>query len=160
MKRASSNAAVRKPLPGRPTIHTWHVALVLLVALVCYVQTAGYGFVWDDTEQIAGNSRIRSFSQLGDAFQENFWAFYGPQAHGYCYRPLQIFAYMIGYFLGGLSPGPYHWLNIVLHVMACAHQMGNRSEAARLLREVLAQDPGSKDAARILKQLGFETTIR
>lgn len=96
----------------------WQPALVGLLAFACYVQTVRFDFVWDDTEQIVANSRIRSFSNLGLTFQENFWAFYGSQIHGHYYRPLQTLSYMIAYASGGLSPAPYHWVNVILHVLA------------------------------------------
>jgi len=101
-----------------PSISWWQPALVGLLALLCFVQTAGYGFVWDDTEQIVANSRIRSFANVPTAFQEDFWAFYGSRIHGHYFRPLQTVSYMIAYAFGGLSPAPYHWLNIILHVLA------------------------------------------
>jgi len=88
---------------------------VALLAFACYVQTAGYGLVWDDNLQLTNNDRIRSFANLGTAFTEQFWAFMG---RWHYYRPLQTVSYMIGYAIGGLSPAPYHWLNIILHVLA------------------------------------------
>ncbi len=98
-----------------PRLKWWHLALVAGLALVCYLQTAGYGLVWDDNIQIKDNDRIRSFANLGQAFKEQFWAFYGKWHY---YRPMQTVSYMIGYAFGGLSPAPYHWLNIVLHILA------------------------------------------
>jgi Tfp pilus assembly protein PilF len=93
----------------------WQPTLVLAAAILCYVQTAGYRFVWDDAEQIAANDRIRSFEHLGAAFQENVWAFRGSEVRGNYFRPLQTVAYMAAYAAGGLSPVPFHWLNILLH---------------------------------------------
>jgi Tfp pilus assembly protein PilF len=87
--------------------------LVAGLALACYVQTSGYALVWDDNLQIENNDRIRTFSNLGLAFKEQFWAFMG---HWHYYRPLQTVSYMVGYAIGGLSPAPYHWLNIILHI--------------------------------------------
>jgi tetratricopeptide (TPR) repeat protein len=114
---AKQPAKSSSPL-GSSSIRAWHIGLVLALALLCYAQTAVYQFVWDDSEQIVANSRIRSFSHLGEAFQENFWAFYGASAQSHYYRPLQTVTYMIGYAFGGLSPVPYHWLNILLHMMS------------------------------------------
>jgi tetratricopeptide (TPR) repeat protein len=95
-----------------------HLTLVAGVALACYLQTASYQFVYDDSVQVALNPRIRSFSNLGPAFTENFWAFAGTNSFTNYYRPLQAAAYMAGYALGGLSPAAYHWINIMLHVCA------------------------------------------
>jgi len=95
----------------------WHFTVIGVVALLCYVQTAGYGFIWDDNVQISLNPRIRSLTNLGKAFTENFWAFRGPQYYTNYFRPMHTLTYMIGYALGGLSPAPYHWISIILHVL-------------------------------------------
>ncbi len=91
---------------------------VAAVALVCYVQTARYDFVYDDALQIVLNPRIRSFSNVGAAFTENFWGFISPHSISNYFRPLQTIIYMTAYALGGLWPVPYHWINIVMHVFA------------------------------------------
>jgi tetratricopeptide (TPR) repeat protein len=119
----SRTAATAGPKRGRasapaPSPPAWQFAAVALLATVCYVQTAGYGFVYDDDVQIARNPRIRSFSNLPAAFNENFWAFNGPDSFTNYYRPLQTAAYMLGYHIGGLRPAPFHWINIVLHALA------------------------------------------
>ncbi|PYV14823.1 MAG: hypothetical protein DMG07_11065 [Acidobacteria bacterium] len=119
----SKPAATAGPKRGRagapaPSPRAWQFAAVALLATVCYVQTAGYGFVYDDDVQIARNPRIRSFSNLPAAFNENFWAFNGPDSFTNYYRPLQTAAYMLGYSIGGLRPAPFHWINIVLHALA------------------------------------------
>jgi len=114
-----------------------HAALVLGIALLCYVQTAGYGFVWDDNQQIGANDRIRSFSRLKEAFAEPFWAFHEPKLRGHYYRPLQTLAYMVGYAVAGLDPAPYHWLNIVLHALAALAVVWLGWEATRSQRVAL-----------------------
>ena len=106
------------PAAAESGISWWHLALVAAVALACYVQTTAFEFVYDDDVQIVTNQRIRSFSNLGLAFRENFWAFSGDHSLTNYYRPFQTLTYMIGYGLGGLQPGVYHWINIALHVAA------------------------------------------
>jgi tetratricopeptide (TPR) repeat protein len=96
----------------------WHLALIFVIALACYLQAAGYEFVYDDKIQIVQNARIRSFSNLGAAFTENFWAFLSATSFTNYYRPLQTFSYMLGYALSGLSPSAFHWINVLLHVLA------------------------------------------
>ncbi|MBM3791434.1 MAG: hypothetical protein FJW35_13960, partial [Acidobacteria bacterium] len=93
-------------------------ALVAVVAFACYAQTAGYGFVYDDEVQVVQNTRIRSFANLGRAFDEHFWAFGSLQSYSNYYRPLQTVTYMAAYGLGALAPPAYHWINILLHVFA------------------------------------------
>lgn len=120
VKRQPAGRAAHKSQAAETSrpIRLWLLVLVAAAAIGCYLQTARYEFLWDDTEQIVANSHIRSFAQVGAAFQEDFWAFYGPNVHGHYYRPLQTVSYMIAYALGGLSPVPYHGLNILLHALA------------------------------------------
>ncbi len=118
-----------KPKSGRPqtlpaeSCHQhrfprWHLGLILGVALICYVQAASYGFVYDDQVQVVENPRLRSFSNLGNAFTENFWAFRSAGSNTNYYRPLQTLSYMTAYALGGLSPRAFHWINILAHILA------------------------------------------
>ena len=91
--------------------------LPVIISLLCYLQTVGYEFVWDDNTQIPGTPiRIRSFSNLFAAFNEHFWEFFGVKGH--YYRPLHTVSYMAAYAVGGLSPAVYHWLNIILNAFA------------------------------------------
>lgn len=102
--------------------------LIAGIALGCYAHTGGFEFVYDDDVQVALNQRIRSFSNLPQAFSENFWAFNAPSSFTNYYRPLHTITYMAGYALGGLSPPTYHWINILLHVVTClsVYWLGNR----------------------------------
>jgi tetratricopeptide (TPR) repeat protein len=120
-KKPLSRRSPRKTSPPSAAaegsgISWWYPAVVGLVALACYIQSAGFDFVYDDNVQIVTNLRIRSFSNLGAAFRENFWAFNTTFTN--YYRPLQTLTYMIAYSMGGLEPGVYHWINIVLHLGA------------------------------------------
>jgi len=96
-----------------------HLVLVAAVGFGCYIQTVGYDFVYDDTVQIALNPRIRSFSNIGTALSENFWAFRSRDYFTNYYRPMQTLSYMAGYAASGLSPWAYHVTNVLLHVCAC-----------------------------------------
>lgn len=136
-------------------VRPWQAALVAGVALLCYAQTAGYGFVWDDNQQIGANDRIRSFARLKEAFAEPFWAFYEPKLRGHYYRPLQTLAYTIVYAAGGLDPAVYHGLNIVLHALASLALVWMRNPVWRdektLYTATLAVSPG---AAMMHQNLG------
>jgi protein O-mannosyl-transferase len=116
--RPRGKTPASSPAPAKSGISWWHLALVAVVAVAGYVQTAAFEFVYDDDVQIVTNLRIRSFSNLGLAFRENFWAFSGNHSFTNYYRPFQTLTYMIGYALGGLEPRVYHWINIVLHLAA------------------------------------------
>ena len=91
------------------------LALVAAVAAICFVQTARYDFAYDDKPQVLENPRIRSFSNLGEVFFENVWAFQGLLTN--YFRPLHSVTYMAAYAIGGLSPFTFHLVNIILHVL-------------------------------------------
>jgi len=65
---------------------------------------------WDDDRYVTGNDFIRGFSlpHVRRAFLAPFeWN----------YAPLQLLSYMADYEIGGLNPAPYHFTNIVLHIL-------------------------------------------
>ncbi len=126
MARAKQDRLKAATLPTPPAVAkgvgriNWrHLALISAVALVCYLQTTSYGFVFDDQSQILENPRIRNFSNLGLAFTENFWAFHPTASYSNYYRPLQTLSYMLAYAIGALNPMMYHLLNVALNLLAC-----------------------------------------
>jgi tetratricopeptide (TPR) repeat protein len=99
----------------------WHcVGLVCLAAVVYWTALSG-DFVWDDEVQIVRNARIRSVSNIPQAFVSPFWGFaVGDQAtQTNFYRPVQTTIYTLAYAIGGLSPFVYHGFSLMLHVAAC-----------------------------------------
>jgi tetratricopeptide (TPR) repeat protein len=93
--------------------------MVAAVAVLCFIQTAGYGFVFDDQQQIVENPRIRSFANLDKTFTENVWAFRGAQNFSNYFRPMQISTYTATFWAGGLSPFAFHLTNILLNLLVC-----------------------------------------
>ncbi len=116
-----SHTSYRKKAAGatassRSRISRWQLVLIACVALICFFQTSGYSFVYDDNSQIVMNPRIRSFTNLPLVFTEHFWAFSSVEKGNY-YRPMLAVSFMLGYLFGGLSPAPYHWISIVMHIL-------------------------------------------
>jgi tetratricopeptide (TPR) repeat protein len=92
--------------------------LVALVALLAFAPTLRFGLAYDDEEQIAGNPSLRLIENIPRAFGEAVWAFLGGTTN--YYRPLQIVAYTLIYQGWGVSPMPYHILNVLLYAASAA----------------------------------------
>ncbi len=100
--------------------HTWLIVLLLLLAVVPYVNTLQNGFVYDDNNEILTNPYIRSFAHLGDIFSTRILAHLGARGATNYYRPVSIVGFLLCYKLFGLLPYGFHLANLVLHaLMVC-----------------------------------------
>lgn len=96
-----------------------HVILLIVLSFITYSNALTGNFVWDDEIQIVKNWQIRDMRHIGSAFSSAFWAFADPEAaRTNFYRPLQTLSYMLAYQIGGLSPWPYHLVNVLFHTLA------------------------------------------
>jgi tetratricopeptide (TPR) repeat protein len=85
---------------------TWlrHAAwIAATVALILYLPSIGGGFLYDDTHNIVENRQIRDLTQIGVVLG------YEPS------RPLLNLSWALNYALGGLTPWPYHLVNVAIH---------------------------------------------
>lgn len=96
----------------------WPIGAIIILTLATYANSLTGNFVWDDQVQVLRNVQIRDFQNLPGAFSGTVLAFanQGLAASNY-YRPLQTVGYMLAYAIGGISPWPYHLLNVVLHII-------------------------------------------
>jgi tetratricopeptide (TPR) repeat protein len=91
------------------------LAVLILVAVLLYLNSLGNGFVQDDNRQILSNPYLRSFSHLREIFATNVWSYVGAQGTTNYYRPLMTLWYLLCYqFLGPLAYG-FHLANVVLN---------------------------------------------
>ena len=91
------------------------LALLILLAVLPYLNTLGNGFVQDDKHQVLANPYLRSFGHLREIFTSNVWSYVGAQGMTNYYRPLMTFGYLLCYqFLGPLAYG-FHLVNLVLN---------------------------------------------
>ncbi len=95
----------------------WLFALLLLLALLPYVNTLQNGFVYDDNNEVLTNPYIRSFSHVGDIFSTRILAHLGARGATNYYRPISIFGFLICYKLFGLLPYGFHLANLLLHAL-------------------------------------------
>jgi tetratricopeptide (TPR) repeat protein len=91
------------------------LAVLILVAVLPYLNSLLNGFVQDDNRQVVTNPYLRSFSHLREIFATNVWSYVGAQGTTNYYRPLMTFGYLLCYqFLGPLAYG-FHLANVVLN---------------------------------------------
>lgn len=89
------------------------VLILVGLAVLCYVNSFGNGFVWDDSILILQNSSLRNWQDWTKDFTRDLYN--NPVTHTFYYRPLQSLSYRIDYTMWGLYPDGYHGLNIALH---------------------------------------------
>lgn len=95
-------------------------ALFLIVAatVLVYANSLGGEFVFDDTQQVAGNPSLRSWNNLIQAFTSDVWSFQRALTKDMpppYYRPLFTVYLTINYKLFGLWEPGWHLMNLLVH---------------------------------------------
>ncbi|MEE9543822.1 MAG: tetratricopeptide repeat protein [Thermodesulfobacteriota bacterium] len=102
------------PLKSKSTIIA---ALIFFVTAALYLLTLANGFVYDDNFVVLDNPLIRGGAPIGDIFFKNVWSFFGEDNKANFFRPLQLLLYRAEYSLFGLTPWPWHLMNLLLHAL-------------------------------------------
>jgi protein O-mannosyl-transferase len=92
--------------------------LLLVLAILAYVNTMQHRFIWDDELLITDNSCIRNCTYIDSAFTTDLFHNYTVPIASH-YRPLQTISYMLDYAIWGLNPSGFHATNMLLH-LGCA----------------------------------------
>ncbi len=99
----------------RPEV--WMITLLLLLAVIPYINTLPNGFVYDDNNEVLTNPYIRNFSHVGDIFSTRILAHLGARGATNYYRPISILGFLICYKSFGLLPYGFHLANLLLHAV-------------------------------------------
>ena len=92
------------------------VAIAIVLALVCYLNTLSNQFVFDDIDIIVRNPLVTvSSPDLPKIFTSHYWQHLMPT--GNLYRPLVILSYAMNHALGGMEPAGFHIVNLLLHAL-------------------------------------------
>ena len=105
----------QSPITSRQS--PWLLTLLLLLAILPYVNTLQNGFVYDDNNEVLTNPYIRSFSHVEDIFSTRILAHLGARGATNYYRPISIFGFLICYKLFGVLPYGFHLANLLLHAL-------------------------------------------
>ena len=102
--------ARKRPTDVNQRASRWICAGLLLLAVLPYLQTFGYGFVnFDDGPYVAENPLV----QQGLTWSSVAWAFTATSAGNW--HPLTWLSHMLDCQLFGLRPGWHHLVNALLH---------------------------------------------
>ena len=114
-RKALRQSSQSKAILAAP--EAWLIALLLLLAILPYVNTLQNGFVYDDNNEVLTNPFIRSFAHVGDIFSTRILAHLGARGATNYYRPISILGFLICYKLFGLLPYGFHLANLLLHAL-------------------------------------------
>lgn len=109
---------VRRTTSGLP--RRWAVGLPILLAIIVYLPTLGYGFVWDDVNFIVENPASHELSSLPEALGHGYgWVptlMERPDAFLY-FRPVIVISNTVQWVLSGGSPWLFHLVNLLTHAV-------------------------------------------
>jgi protein O-mannosyl-transferase len=113
-ERPKAGGGARRTGPRNP----WLVfSSTALVALLVYLPTLKYGFVWDDNELIPGNPFLARTNPI-ELFAKGFWN--NPEVElsqddATYYRPLANLSLYVDRKVWGLRPTGYHLTNVIVN---------------------------------------------
>lgn len=94
-------------------------ALLAAVLGLCYLPALAGGFVWDDTNNLVQNDRLRSWQSLIEVFlHPAMWSANLPTGTVATYRPLALATMVVDQKLFGTNPLGYHLSSILIHLLA------------------------------------------
>lgn len=89
----------------------WLCGAVLVVVGLLYSQVGTFGFLWDDDQVIYGRPDYRDPSRWLEAVRQPLD--FSPNY----FRPLALTTLLVQIWLWQDNPAPFHWLNLVFHLV-------------------------------------------
>lgn len=87
-------------------------------ALLVYVRSLGFGFVFDDHSLIVDNPQVHSWTYCLHLWTSDLWSFTGQPASLALYRPVFSLWLLLVHTFAGLAPWFWHLTSVGLHVLA------------------------------------------
>ncbi len=106
------------PAPDRKQQEAIRYLVLLLLAVLPYLNTLFNNFVYDDYYQVLNNPYVHSFHYLREILTTSVWSFQGAQGISNYYRPLMTLGYLLTYHIAGPIPFSFHLVNLVLEASA------------------------------------------
>lgn len=108
---SKQSTAIKKDQNNKKLVY-FILGAVLLTTLIVYFKVLDFSFInsWDDTEYIIENQYIQSISV--DNLIKLCTGFFVAN-----YQPVTMLLYSFAYYLGSESPGFFHGLNIIIHLI-------------------------------------------
>jgi hypothetical protein len=92
------------------------IFIIVSVSFAVYLNALSNGFVYDDKAQVTENIWIKDVKNIPGIFTSSVWSFVGEHAVSNYYRPLMHLIFMGNYYIFGLNPWGFHFVNIIFHV--------------------------------------------
>lgn len=105
VKKQTATKSVKPSIAAFPGGMTVAAALIIIAGIVCYFNSFGCSFHFDDIPIIPDNPAIRDISNTSA-----WWNFYPT-------RPVGIFTVVLNYALGGTNVWGYHFVNLLIHII-------------------------------------------
>ena len=124
-----------------------YYAVLLSVAVLPYLNTLGFGFVYDDNYQIVENPYVHSFHYLKQILISSVWSFKYSRIPTNYYRPLMSLEYVFLYKTYGPIAYVFHLANVLTHaavvvlLFAVGRRLLNSERVAFLAAVLFALDP-------------------
>ena len=100
------------------SLERYYPAVVVGIAIVTYIATLRFGFVYDDHQQIVNDPLIRSWHNLPLLFKTDVWRFWHPAMVGNYWRPLFMVWLLLNYKTFGLAAMGWHLSSVLVHALA------------------------------------------
>ena len=99
-----------------PPLWCGSVFAVVALCCLCYCNTFGNAFSFDDNFAIIKNPDVTQDTSLADLFSHDFWGqdILDPLSHK-SWRPLTTLSFRWNFMLTKLDVGSYHVINLALH---------------------------------------------
>jgi tetratricopeptide (TPR) repeat protein len=114
-----SEQAGRGEAAPRPYITGVSFASLLTILLLCavlpYLNTLGNGFIYDDNNEILNNPYLRSFGHLREILSTNTLAHLGARGVTNYYRPVSVVGFLLCYQAFGPLAYGFHLANLLLN---------------------------------------------
>ncbi|HEX4999405.1 MAG TPA: tetratricopeptide repeat protein [Terriglobia bacterium] len=112
----------RQPNTGAQTDwRRWVIpALLAVAAILPYLSTIGFGFVYDDHLAIEENGHLRFWPGVSSVFLTDIWSLSSLGVRSNYYRPLFMLTYEVIFRLAGAAPWAFHLANLVFHAVVVA----------------------------------------
>src|SRR5262245_41593668 len=105
-------ATASRPTASRPSRALWVYPALIAINLAVYASVAKFGFVrFDDPDYVSENSQIAG----GLTWRGVKWAV--TTGHAANWHPLTWLSHMLDVQLFGMSAGPHHVVNVLLHTI-------------------------------------------
>ena len=91
------------------------IAVLILLAVLCYGNSLFNAFVYDDEQQILQNPYVKSWHYLPQIFTTTVWSFVGAAGTTNYYRPLMTFTFLVLWQAFKDIPFGFHLFNITLN---------------------------------------------